>query len=160
MSVQREPGPDVNAVGDHPRPTPFSLRPPIAHNPRTTCTPKRDLLVNLDSPELGEQLSRKLSWWEPPHLCGGRSALALREKVSTIITRFSAGNAKAQIRLLRYTASAETRLPEILNGPSFRSRNLCLVRFLCTRNASRKSKSGGLSSTHSYLPPQRNDLLS
>jgi hypothetical protein len=26
--------------------------------------------------------------WEPPHLCGGRSALALRERVSTLITRF------------------------------------------------------------------------
>jgi hypothetical protein len=30
-------------------------------------------------------------WWEPPHLCGGRSALALREVLSTLITRFSAG---------------------------------------------------------------------
>src|ERR1700689_526076 len=26
--------------------------------------------------------------WEPPHLCGGRSALALCERVSTLITRF------------------------------------------------------------------------
>ena len=26
--------------------------------------------------------------WEPPHLCGGRSALALQERVSTPITRF------------------------------------------------------------------------
>jgi hypothetical protein len=25
---------------------------------------------------------------EPPHLCGGRSALALRERVSTLVTRF------------------------------------------------------------------------
>jgi hypothetical protein len=32
------------------------------------------------------------SWWEPPHLCGGRSALALCERLSTLITRFSAGN--------------------------------------------------------------------
>src|ERR1700733_10372589 len=34
-------------------------------------------------------------WWEPPHLCGARSALALCEGVATLITRFSAGNAKA-----------------------------------------------------------------
>jgi hypothetical protein len=27
-------------------------------------------------------------WWEPPHLCGGKSALALCERVSTLITRF------------------------------------------------------------------------
>src|ERR1700722_14768558 len=27
--------------GNHPRPTRFSLRPPIAYNPRTTCTPKQ-----------------------------------------------------------------------------------------------------------------------
>jgi hypothetical protein len=39
--------------------------------------------------------TRPNGWWEPPHLCGGRSALALRERVSTLITRFSAGNAKA-----------------------------------------------------------------
>jgi len=26
-------------------------------------------------------------WWEPPHLCGERSALALHERVSTFITR-------------------------------------------------------------------------
>jgi hypothetical protein len=31
---------------------------------------------------------------------------------------------------------------------------------VCTRNACRKSQSGGLPSTHPYLPPQRNDLLS
>jgi hypothetical protein len=36
-----------------------------------------------------------LKWWEPPYLCGGRGALALREKASNPATRFSAGNAKA-----------------------------------------------------------------
>ena len=29
--------------------------------------------------------------WEPPHSCGGRSASALRERISTLIMRFSAG---------------------------------------------------------------------
>ena len=29
--------------------------------------------------------------WKPQHLCGGRSALALRDSVPTLITRFSAG---------------------------------------------------------------------
>src|ERR1700733_9880630 len=33
----------------------------------------------------------------PPHLCGGKSALALCERVSTPITRFSAGNANAPL---------------------------------------------------------------
>jgi len=31
---------------------------------------------------------------ESPHLCGGKSALALCKRVSTPITRFSAGRAK------------------------------------------------------------------
>jgi hypothetical protein len=39
MSVLGEPGLHVNAIGDRPRPTRFSLRPPIAHIPQTTCTP-------------------------------------------------------------------------------------------------------------------------
>ena len=30
----------------------------------------------------------RIGWWEPPHLCGGRGALALCERVSTLITRF------------------------------------------------------------------------
>ena len=34
------------------------------------------------------------SWWKPPHSCGGRSASALRERVVTLIMRFSAGNAR------------------------------------------------------------------
>jgi hypothetical protein len=35
--------------------------------------------------------------WEPPHLCGGTSALALGEGVSTLIARFSAGNTEASL---------------------------------------------------------------
>jgi hypothetical protein len=35
--------------------------------------------------------------WEPPHLCGGRSALELRERVSPLITRFCSGNAKTSL---------------------------------------------------------------
>ena len=31
---------------------------------------------------------------EPPYLCGGRSALALCERVSSLVTHFTAGNAK------------------------------------------------------------------
>ena len=38
---------------------------------------------------------RKESGWEPPHLCGGRGALAHRERAPGLITRFSAGNARA-----------------------------------------------------------------
>jgi len=34
------------------------------------------------------------TWWKPPHLCGGRSASALRQRVGTLIMHLSAGNAK------------------------------------------------------------------
>jgi hypothetical protein len=34
-----------------------------------------------------------IEWWEPPHLCGGKSALALCERGLTLFTRFSAGKA-------------------------------------------------------------------
>jgi hypothetical protein len=40
------------------------------------------------------------SWWKPPHLCGGRSASALRETVSTRSLRFSAGSDRAVLYAL------------------------------------------------------------
>jgi hypothetical protein len=42
------------------------------------------------------ELQLQDSWWEPPHLCGGRSASALRENSLYSIMRFSAGNAGGQ----------------------------------------------------------------
>jgi hypothetical protein len=50
--------------------------------------------------------------WEPPHLCGGRSALALLERVSTLITRFSPGNAKA-LSSAEFWFCIRARLPSI-----------------------------------------------
>ena len=44
-------------------------------------------------PQVRPSVPARVSVWEPPHSCGGRSASALRERVSTLILRFSAGNA-------------------------------------------------------------------
>jgi hypothetical protein len=65
----------------------------LSAKPRVTCQQLRKLV---------ERRRSVTMTWNPydvvvgaPHLCGGRSALALRERVSTLITRFSAGKAKA-----------------------------------------------------------------
>src|SRR5277367_3680495 len=42
MSVLGELNRNVNAIGDHPRPTRFSLRPPIAHPSKDCLYTKRD----------------------------------------------------------------------------------------------------------------------
>ena len=52
--------------------------------------------------------TRPLPWWEPPHLCGGRSASALRENSLASIMRFSAGAATC-IRARLQSAAGKRR---------------------------------------------------
>ena len=42
----------------------------------------------VDIAHCNSEPNHRTTWWEPPHLCGGRSALAFRERVSNLIRRF------------------------------------------------------------------------
>jgi hypothetical protein len=53
-------------------------------------------------------------WWKPPHLCGGRSASALREGHSAPIMRFSAGT----FRLPHPSSFARLR-KHLVEAPAF-----------------------------------------
>ena len=67
--------------------------------------------------EIGEICHGCPSCGASPHLCAGRSALALPERVWTLITRFSAGNAEfPKGRTIRKASLTDARTNQILRG--------------------------------------------
>jgi hypothetical protein len=52
-----------------------------------------------------------MKWWEPPHLCGGRSASALRKRDSKVDLRFSAGHNQTRPRRPLAGEHKQTRPP-------------------------------------------------